>query len=43
MPRRTLPAPTEAELEVLRVLWERGASTVREVFDVIARAKVTVQ
>ena len=39
MTRKTLPAPTEAELDVLRVLWERGASTVREVFDVIARAK----
>ena len=33
------PAPTEAELGVLRVLWERGASTVREVFEVIATAK----
>src|SRR3954465_4091579 len=33
------PAPTEAELGVLRVLWERGASTVREVFEVIAAAK----
>ena len=33
------PAPTEAELGVLRVLWDRGASTVREVFDVIANGK----
>ena len=33
------PAPTEAELEVLRVLWERGASTVREVFEVISAGK----
>ena len=33
------PAPTEAELGVLRVLWDRGASTVREVFDVIAAGK----
>ena len=33
------PAPTEAELGVLRVLWDRGASTVREVFDVIASGK----
>ena len=33
------PAPTEAELGVLRVLWDRGASTVREVFDVIAGGK----
>ncbi len=24
--------PTDAELEILRVLWSRGASTVREVF-----------
>jgi predicted transcriptional regulator len=39
MTKKTLPAPTEAELDVLRVLWDRGASTVREVFDVIARAK----
>jgi predicted transcriptional regulator len=42
MPRKTAPdqpSPTEAELGVLRVLWDRGASTVREVFDVIAAAK----
>lgn len=25
------PRPTDAELDILRVLWERGASTVREV------------
>lgn len=28
---RTPPLPTEAELRLLRVLWERGPSTVREV------------
>ncbi len=28
-----LPKPTEAELAVLRVLWERGPSTVREVWE----------
>lgn len=28
--------PTDAELEILRVLWDRGASTVREVLDVLA-------
>ena len=28
-----LPRPTEAELELLRVLWERGPLTVREVHD----------
>lgn len=28
--------PTDAELEILRVLWARGPSTVREVFRVLA-------
>lgn len=28
--------PTDAELAVLRVLWERGPSTVREVHDTLA-------
>jgi BlaI family transcriptional regulator, penicillinase repressor len=27
------PRPTEAELDILRVLWERGDCTVREVHD----------
>lgn len=27
--------PTDAELEILQVLWERGASTVREVNDIM--------
>ncbi|HLJ10674.1 MAG TPA: BlaI/MecI/CopY family transcriptional regulator [Planctomycetaceae bacterium] len=31
MPSRQLPMPTEAELAILRVLWERGPSTVRDV------------
>jgi|SRR5687767_11268973 predicted transcriptional regulator len=34
-----VPMPTDAELEILRVLWERGASTVREVHDAIAGLK----
>jgi BlaI family penicillinase repressor len=29
------PKPTDAELEILQVLWERGACTVREVNDVL--------
>jgi predicted transcriptional regulator len=33
------PAPTDAEIEILHVLWERGASTVREVHDVVSGAK----
>jgi BlaI family penicillinase repressor len=31
--------PTEAELEILGVIWDRGASTVREVFELISRGK----
>ena len=29
------PRPTDAELAILRVLWERGPSTVRQVHDVL--------
>jgi predicted transcriptional regulator len=32
-PTEPPPLPTEAELEVLQVLWERGPSTVRDVHD----------
>jgi predicted transcriptional regulator len=39
MPR--LPRPTEAELAILRVLWERGPSTVRQVFVALADARET--
>jgi predicted transcriptional regulator len=31
MAKKRLPKPTEAELAILRVLWERGPSTVRDV------------
>jgi len=31
MARRSSPHPTEVELEILRVLWARGPSSVREV------------
>jgi predicted transcriptional regulator len=31
MAKKHLPRPTEAELAILRVLWERGPSTVRDV------------
>ena len=36
-----LPRPTDAELEILTVLWSRGPSTVREVHEVIAGRKPT--
>ncbi|RKH65691.1 BlaI/MecI/CopY family transcriptional regulator [Corallococcus llansteffanensis] len=35
MSRDKLPRPTDAELGILRVLWERGASTVREVHETL--------
>jgi len=31
--------PTEAELQILKVLWKRGASTVREVHDVLNQVR----
>ena len=31
--RQSLPKPTETELELLRVLWEKGPATVRELHD----------
>jgi len=32
-------APTNAELEILRVLWQRGASTVRDVHESLDHAR----
>jgi predicted transcriptional regulator len=34
-----LPRPTDAELEILRVLWDRGEATVREVHDAISKSR----
>jgi BlaI family penicillinase repressor len=31
-----LPRPTDAELEILTVLWSRGSSTVREIHETIS-------
>ena len=36
-----LPRPTDAELEILTVLWSRGPTTVREVHEAIAARKPT--
>ncbi|HEV2864040.1 MAG TPA: BlaI/MecI/CopY family transcriptional regulator [Pyrinomonadaceae bacterium] len=33
------PRPTDAELEILKVLWRRGPSTVREVFETLGETK----
>ena len=35
----TPPRPTDAELEILTVLWSLGPATVREVHDVISRRR----
>jgi predicted transcriptional regulator len=37
MSRTPVPKPTDAELAILRILWERGPSTVRQVHDLLAR------
>ena len=36
-----LPRPTDSELEILTVLWSRGPSTVRDVYENIAGRKAT--
>ena len=38
---RSRPRPTDAELEILRVLWERGPSTVRQVHEALADTRDT--
>jgi predicted transcriptional regulator len=35
------PRPTDAELSILRVLWTRGPSTVRQVLDALAEERAT--
>jgi predicted transcriptional regulator len=35
-PANQTPLPTDAELAILRALWDLGPSTVREVYDAIA-------
>ena len=42
MPKRDVPRPTDAELEILKVLWRRGACTVREVFEELTETRGTV-
>ena len=35
----TSPKPTDAELAILRILWERGPSTVRQVHDILGQER----
>jgi predicted transcriptional regulator len=37
--RPASPRPTDAELAILRLMWARGPSTVREVFDELNRER----
>jgi predicted transcriptional regulator len=39
VPKSSAVRPTDAELAILRVLWQRGPSTVRQVFDVISEKR----
>ncbi len=41
MPRRPSPHPTEAELEILNVLWRRGPRTVRQVHEALQADRET--
>lgn len=41
MPRRASPHPTQAELEVLNVLWRRGPATVRQVHQALQADRQT--
>lgn len=41
MSKPSLPRPTDAELAILRVLWSRGPSTVRQIHDVLLRERPT--
>ena len=37
MARMKTPHPTEMELAILRVLWERGPSTVRDIYEIVRK------
>jgi BlaI family transcriptional regulator, penicillinase repressor len=36
---KTLPRPTESELELLRILWEKEPATVRDIYDALNLAR----
>lgn len=41
MARRATPHATDAELEILQILWQRGPSTVRQVQDALTAIRPT--
>jgi BlaI family penicillinase repressor len=40
--KREIPRPTEGELELLGILWERGPATVRELFEAVNTKRMVV-
>jgi len=41
MAKTQVPKPTAAELAILRVLWEQGPCTVRQVHDILSAGRTT--
>ena len=41
MADKQIPRPTDAELAILNVLWERGPSTVRDVHEALSTSQAT--
>lgn len=41
MPRKRSPQPTEVEMAILRTLWQRGPSSVRQVHDALRGSRET--
>jgi BlaI family transcriptional regulator, penicillinase repressor len=39
MNKAPAPRPTDAELAILRILWDRGPSTVRQVHEILGRER----
>jgi BlaI family transcriptional regulator, penicillinase repressor len=38
---KTIPRPTESELQLLRILWEKEPATVRDIFDALNRERAS--
>lgn len=42
MKKNEIPRPTDGELELLQILWERGQATVREIFEAVNAVRPVV-
>jgi BlaI family transcriptional regulator, penicillinase repressor len=38
---QTIPRPTEAELELLQILWQKEPATVRDIYDALNEEKIS--